>query len=65
MFRCTLSTDTVFLVGSSGKASHGVAIRINAMSTAQANTTSVVGEVARTRKALEERGEKLSELDMK
>lgn len=64
-FRLLISPLCDIVVGTSGKASHGVATFLpgTAMQAAQANAAGVASEVARTRQALDERGEKLSQLD--
>jgi len=54
-------------VGASGKASHGVAKFVPgaALQAAQAGASGVGAELARTRMALDERGEKLGRLEDK
>lgn len=54
-------------VGASGKASHGVAKFVPgaALQAAQAGASGVSAELARTRMALDERGEKLGRLEDK
>ena len=53
------------VVGSAGNASHGVATMIPgaALRAAQGNATGLAADMARTRMALDERGEKLGRLD--
>lgn len=58
---------TVLPVGTSGKASHGIATHVpgTAIQAANANASGLAGEMARTRQALDERGEKLGQLEMR
>ena len=63
---CLLTLGNVFyIVGSAGKASHGIATMVqgSAIRGAQANATGLAADLARTRIALDERGEKLGRLE--
>jgi len=57
--------DRQELFGTSGKASHGIATLVPgaALQAANANATGLAGDLARTRMALDERGEKLGKLE--
>ena len=64
-YACMYASSLPVTVGSSGKASHGVATLVPgaALQAANANATGLAADLARTRMALDERGEKLGKLE--